>query len=186
MTYAHSHTSEPARLARPPPCTHTKVGARRTAGFDGALIALLPSLRAFARSLCGNAAQAEDLVQGACENAMAHATSFARGTNMRAWLFTILRNQFYSQLRKRRREVEDAEGNYADCLSTPPAQNHVVDLSDVMIALASLRDGHREVLLLVGQEGLSYEEAAQRSRCAVGTIKSRTHRARHRLAELLA
>ena len=186
MTYAHSHTFEPARLARPPPHPRSAARARRAAGFDGDLVALLPSLRAFAHSLCGNAAEAEDLVQGACENAMAHADSFACGTNMRAWLFTILRNQFYSQMRKRRREVEDAEGKYAGGLTAPPGQDHSLDLSDVMNALARLRDGHREVLLLVGQEGLTYEEAAQRSHCAVGTIKSRVHRARSRLAELLA
>jgi RNA polymerase sigma-70 factor, ECF subfamily len=185
MTHAISNTVEPVRQARPPPRARS-AGARRGASFDTELVSQMPGLRSFARSLCGNGALADDLVQEACESAMANARSFRSGSNMGAWLFTILRNKFYSHLRKRRREVEDTDGSYAGSLRTLPVQDPAVDLRDASEALGKLPRAQREALLLVGQGGFTYEEAASTSGCAIGTIKSRTHRARLQLAALLS
>src|SRR5215831_8362650 len=155
------------------------------ASFRAELIELLPSLRAFARSLAHNPAQADDLVQDTLVKALANVERFEPGTNLRAWLFTILRNHYYSQLRKAKREVEDAEGRYAGRIAVRPEQDGSVDLEDFKTAFAQLAPDHREVLTLVGASGCSYEEAAQICGCAVGTIKSRVNRARRKLTELL-
>lgn len=149
------------------------------------IIALMPNLRAFARSLCGNAATADDMVQESLVKALANIRRFEPGSNLRAWMFTILRNAYYSDLRKRRHEVEDAEGEHAARLADRPAQPGALDLEDFRAAFAKLSDGHREVLILVGAAGVSYEEAAQICGCAVGTVKSRVNRGRARLAQLL-
>jgi RNA polymerase sigma-70 factor, ECF subfamily len=150
------------------------------------LLASIPNLRAFAVSLTGNSEKADDLVQETLMKAWAKFDTFEEGTNLRAWLFTILRNEFYSQVRKRGREVEDAEGAYAARLASQPAQNGHMDLKDFRSALSKLPDDQREALILVGASGFSYEEAAEICDCAVGTIKSRVSRARARLAEILA
>lgn len=155
------------------------------AAFKGELIELLPSLRAFARSLAHNPAQADDLVQDTLVKALANVDRFEQGTNLRAWLFTILRNHYYSQLRKAKREVEDADGKFAARIAVRPEQDGSVDLEDFKVAFAQLADDHREVLTLVGASGCSYEEAAQICGCAVGTIKSRVNRARKKLSDLL-
>jgi RNA polymerase sigma-70 factor (ECF subfamily) len=183
MTVAYVPTREYPRLPRPPPRPETP---SRTTGFDAELVKLQPNMRAFARSLCGNHATADDLVQGTILSALANSTSYLPGSNMRAWLFTILRNTYFSQLRKRRREVEDANGKYTEALATEPTQDDIVDLHDTMRAVSRLSRGHRQVLMMVGRDGLTYDEAALDSGCAVGTIKSRTHRARGRLADLLS
>ena len=146
----------------------------------------MPSLRAFAISLSGNVDRADDLVQETLLRAMANIDSFEPGTNMSAWLFTILRNLFRSEYRKRRREVEDADGSYADSLKSHPEQHGRVEFEEFRAALAKLPPDQREALILVGASGFSYEEAAAICECAVGTIKSRVNRARTRLAELLA
>jgi RNA polymerase sigma-70 factor (ECF subfamily) len=104
---------------------------------------------------------------------------------MQAWLFTILRNQFRSEYRKRRREVEDADGKYSEKLKSQPEQLGRVEFNELREALTHLPDDQREALILVGASGFSYEEAAEICGCAVGTIKSRVNRARHRLAELM-
>lgn len=153
--------------------------------FRAELIELLPSLRAFARSLAHNPAQADDLVQDTLVKALANVDRFEPGTNLRAWLFTILRNHYYSQLRKSKREVEDADGRLAARLAVRPEQDGSVDLEDFKVAFAQLQPDHREVLTLVGASGCSYEEAAEICGCAVGTIKSRVNRARRKLTELL-
>lgn len=153
--------------------------------FKAELIELLPSMRAFARSLTHNAAQADDLVQDTLVKALANVERFEPGTNLRAWLFTILRNHYYSQLRELKREVEDADGKYAARIAVRPEQDGSVDLADFKIAFARLAPDHREVLTLVGASGCSYEEAAQICGCAVGTIKSRVNRARKKLADML-
>ena len=114
-----------------------------------------------------------------------HLDSFREGTNLKAWLFTILRNTYFSERRKRKREVEDADGSYAANLATPPEQPGHMDMQDFLGALSRLPDDQREALVLIGAAGFSYEEAAEISNCAVGTIKSRVNRARNRLAELL-
>lgn len=149
------------------------------------LVAQIGSLRAFAVSLCGDRERADDLVQETLYKAWNHLSSFKEGTNLKAWLFTILRNTYFSERRKRKREVEDADGSYAARLSTAPEQHGHMDMRDFQIALAELPDDQREALILVGAAGFSYEEAADISDCAVGTIKSRVNRARNRLADRL-
>jgi RNA polymerase sigma-70 factor (ECF subfamily) len=151
-----------------------------------ALLAAVPSLRAFAISLSGQVDRADDLVQDTLLRALSHLDRFERGTNLNAWLFTILRNLFHSEYRKRRREVEDADGTYAARLMVHPEQGAHLDFEDFRSALAKLPHDQREALLLVGASGFSYEEAAEICGCAVGTIKSRVNRARSRLAGLLA
>jgi RNA polymerase sigma-70 factor (ECF subfamily) len=151
-----------------------------------ALLAAVPSLRAFAISLCGQVDRADDLVQDTLLRALSHIDRFERGTNLNAWLFTILRNLFHSEYRKRRREVEDPDGSYAGRLKAQPEQGSRLDFEDFRTALAKLPPDQREALLLVGASGFSYEEAANICQCAVGTIKSRVNRARSRLASLLA
>ena len=151
-----------------------------------AVLAAVPSLRAFAISLSGNGDRADDLVQETLLRAIANIDSFQPGSNLPAWLFTILRNLFRSDYRKRRREVEDSEGNYAKTLKTQPSQSAHLEFEEFRAALDKLPQDQREALILVGASGFSYEEAAMICGCAVGTIKSRVNRARTRLAELLA
>ena len=150
------------------------------------ILAAVPSLRAFAISLSGNVDRADDLVQETLLRALANIHSFQPGTNMPAWLFTILRNHFRSEYRKRRREVEDADGSYAETLKSHPEQHGHLEFSEFKTALAQLPSDQREALVLVGASGFSYEEAAKICGCAVGTIKSRVNRARTRLAELMS
>ena len=149
------------------------------------ILAAVPSLRAFAISLSGNADRADDLVQETLLRALANIDSFQPGSNLSAWLFTILRNLFRSDYRKRRREVEDAEGNYAKALKTQPSQNAHLEFEEFRAALDKLPQDQREALILVGASGFSYEDAASICCCAVGTIKSRVNRARSKLAALL-
>jgi len=149
------------------------------------LLAAIPSLRAFAMSLAGQPDRADDLVQETLMKAWANLARYEVGTNLRAWLFTILRNTFYSEHRKHRLEIEDADGHLAAGLSTPARQNDHMDFEDFRVALQQLAPDQREALILVGASGLSYEEAADICGCAVGTIKSRVNRARGRLGELL-
>lgn len=157
-----------------------------SAEFRDGLMAAIPSLRAFARSLCGSLDRADDLVQETLVKAWSNSNSFQPGTNLNAWLFTILRNVFYSEMRKRRREVEDSDGNYAQRLAIPGEQSSRVEFNDFQAALAKLPSDHREVLILIGASGFSYEEAAEICGVAVGTIKSRLNRARAKLAQLMA
>ncbi len=154
--------------------------------LKGDLIGTIPNLRAFAVSLCGNPDRADDLVQETLVKAWSNLSSFAEGTNLAAWLFTILRNIYYSEYRKRRREVADSDGAIAARLATAPAQSGHMDFLDFRAALQKLPADQREALILIGASGLSYEEAAGVCNCAVGTMKSRVNRARNRLVELLA
>lgn len=151
-----------------------------------ALVSAIPNLRAFAISLSGDYHFADDLVQETLLKAWSHRDKFEPGTNLKAWLFTILRNTYFSDFRKRRREVQDVDGEKAAQLSTPPEQYGHLDLSDFRKALNLLSSDQREALLLIGAEGFSYEEAAEISGCAVGTVKSRVNRARVRLGELMS
>src|SRR5271168_5241845 len=149
------------------------------------ILASVPSLRAFAISLSGNVDRADDLVQETLLRALANIESFEPGTNMSAWLFTILRNLFRSEYRKRRREVEDADGSYTASLKSSPEQYGRLEFREIFDALAKLRLEEREALLLVGASGFSYADAAAICKTAVGTIKSRVNRGRGQLAELL-
>lgn len=123
-------------------------------GFKRDLLASLPNLRAFAVSLTGRHDKADDLVQDTIMKAWANQTSFTAGTNMRAWLFTILRNEFYSQMRKRGREVQDTDGLFSERFSVHPEQYGRLDLQDFRKALDKLPDDQREAIILVGAAGL--------------------------------
>jgi RNA polymerase sigma-70 factor (ECF subfamily) len=153
--------------------------------FRQDLLGAIPSLRAFAVSLSQNADKADDLVQETLVKAWDKQASFQEGTNLKAWLFTILRNEFYSQMRKRGREVQDSDGIMTSRLAVHPSQQGSLDLEDFRLALQQLPEDQREAIILIGASGFSYEEAAVICDCAVGTIKSRVSRARTRLQELL-
>jgi len=154
--------------------------------FQHSLLAAIPHLRAFAIGLCGKADSADDLVQETLVRAWANRAGFQPGTNLTAWLYTILRNVFYTEYRKRRHEVADTDGQYAAMQAHRPLQESHIAFQEFRVALAKLPDDQREALLLVGSSGLSYEEAAQICGCALGTMKSRVYRARVRLAATLS
>lgn len=153
--------------------------------LQGLLIASVPNLRAFANSLCGDPTRADDLVQDTLVKAWSNLASFEKGSNLKAWLFTILRNTYFSDLRKLRREVEDADGAMAERMSVLPEQPGHMDILDFKKAFGTLSADQKEVLLLVGAEGFSYEEAAEITSAAVGTVKSRVNRARNALTKAL-
>ena len=153
--------------------------------FVDGVLASVTSLRAFAISLTRDAEKAEDLVQETVLRAISKQEQFVAGTNLQAWLFTILRNQFCSEHRKSLREVEDEDGSYAATMIALPDQDDRIMIHDLEAALHKLPEGQREAIMLVGVEGLSYEEAAQVLGCAIGTVKSRVNRARCCLAELM-
>jgi RNA polymerase sigma-70 factor (ECF subfamily) len=149
------------------------------------LLVHIPSLRAFAVSLSGQLDRADDLVQETLVKAWRNLDSFTEGTNMRAWLFTILRNVYISEIRRRRREVQDTDGAFAEGVAVAPQQNGHMDLVDFRKALNDLPNEQREALVLIGAAEFSYEEAAEIAGCAVGTVKSRVNRARTALARRL-
>ena len=149
------------------------------------VVAMIPALRAFAWSLSHNGSDADDLVQDTLIKAWSNRDKFEPGTNLRAWLFTILRNTYYTQVIRRRREVRDETGEYANNMRTPPTQDWSIAMRALQAGLAQLPDEHREALILVGAAGLSYEEAAEICGCALGTIKSRVNRARARLLKIM-
>ena len=153
--------------------------------FRDQIIAAIPGLRAFGLSLTARSNWSDDLVQETLMKAWKHHESFEEGSNMRAWLYTILRNEFYTQLRKRKREVEDADGFYSNKVAVHAEQDGHLDMADLRMALAKLPEDQREAIILVGASGFSYEEAANICSVAVGTIKSRVSRARARLSVLL-
>lgn len=163
---------------------------RETESVDGSnwrddVVSLIPALRAFAWSLSHNSADADDLVQDTLIKAWTHRSKFEPGTNLRAWLFTILRNTYYTAVVRRRREVSDEQGKHAATLFAPPTQDWSVAMRALQLALQRLPDEHREALILVGAAGLTYEEAAEICGCALGTIKSRVNRARARLLKIM-
>lgn len=149
------------------------------------LAGAIPKLRAFAISLARDVTLADDLVQDTILKAWSNLDKFDPATNLDAWLFTILRNTYFSSLRKTRREVQDTDGVHAAGLSVNPAHDSTLAMKDFQRAFDLLSPEHREVLILVGASGFSCEEAAEMMGVAVGTVKSRTSRARRRLAELL-
>lgn len=149
------------------------------------VIALIPALRAFAWSLSHNGSDADDLVQETLIKAWSNRDKFQPGTNLRAWLFTILRNTYYTAVSRRRRETPDPDGMFAATLSVNATQDWSVALGSLRRALDALPPEHREALILVGAAGLTYEEAAKVCGCALGTIKSRVNRARTRLLKMM-
>ncbi|MEO0633187.1 MAG: RNA polymerase sigma factor [Pseudomonadota bacterium] len=150
------------------------------------LVIHLGAMRAFAMSLTRNATLADDILQDALVSAWGNLDKFQPGTNMRAWLFTILRNTYYSHHRKRKREVEDTEGALQAGLAQKPDHDGRLQMRDFQEAFDQLPEEQREALVLVGAGGFSYEEAAETCEVAVGTIKSRINRGRARLAELMS
>lgn len=149
------------------------------------IVECLPQLRAFALSLTRNRANADDLVQDTIVKAWKNFDKFETGTNLRAWLFTILRNTFYSDLRKARREQGGDGLDLADSLPGVHDDDSQIAVMDFEKALGLLPPEQREALMLVGAMGMSYEDAAATCGVAMGTIKSRINRGRARLAELL-
>jgi len=172
--------SEPAPMNAP-----VDVPSGADAEMRDLLLAAIPALRAFAFSLTYDLDRSDDLVQDTLVRAWINAASFRRGSNLTAWLFTILRNLFYSEQRKRKREVEDADGVHAGRLTTLPEQEVRMEMAQFQSALNRLPAAQREALVLVGAQSFTYEEAAAICGVAVGTIKSRVSRARLRLIEVL-
>jgi len=149
------------------------------------MVALVPQLHTFARSLCRDGVRADDLVQEALMRAINNIQRFKPGTNLKAWLFTIVRNEHYSQLRRGKFEAQGMDIELLPEPSVPPDHDGKLELRDLNRALASLSPGQRTALILVSVSGFSYEEAAEICGCAVGTIKSRVARARETLLEML-
>jgi RNA polymerase sigma-70 factor (ECF subfamily) len=155
--------------------------------FARDLIAMVPSMRAFARMLCsGNVAEADDLAQDAWTKAWANRDSFTFGTNLKAWCFMILRNQFYSDKRRswRSQPLDPEVAEQTLVANTNPTGN--LELDEMRRALSMLPESQREALILVGAGGLSYEEAAEITGVALGTMKSRVSRARDAIALIYA
>lgn len=165
--------------------TTVKAAPHADKDFRDQLVAIIPSLRAFARGLCGNRDMADDMVQDAMTRAWAARQSYAAGSNFRAWMFMILRNHYYTTLRKNARMVSWDPEVAERVLVAGPTQQDGLNVQDVQAALQKLPAEQREVLLLIGANGVSYEEAAEIMGCAIGTIKSRLARGRVALAALI-
>ncbi|HEY5409934.1 MAG TPA: sigma-70 family RNA polymerase sigma factor [Caulobacteraceae bacterium] len=153
--------------------------------FRRELTGLIPHLRAFARTLAGDPASADDLAQDAMMKAWDARASFQMGTNMKAWTFMILRNQFYSEKRRAWRQTQlDQEAAERTLVAVDDPEAPVA-LDELRLGLAKLPSEQREALVLVGAGGFAYEEAAEICGCAVGTVKSRVSRARRALQAIL-
>ncbi|QCP85665.1 sigma-70 family RNA polymerase sigma factor [Cereibacter sphaeroides] len=142
------------------------------------VVDLIPALRAYARSLSRNQSDADDLVQETLLKAIANVDKFQPGTRLRAWLFTILRNTFYTRIRVSARERTGAADCVSGEMSVQPSQEWTVRGRELMAAIDRLPPHYREILILVVMLGESYEEAARICDCAIGTVKSRVSRAR--------
>ena len=149
-------------------------------------MAEIPHLRAFAISLARNPDRADDLVQQTLLRAFSNIQLFDPDSNMSAWLVTILRNEFYSEQRRRRREIPDSDGAYAGTLVIQAGQVTQAECQEFYEALGAVPEDMCKALLLIGAFGFSYAEAARACACAAGTIKSRVHRARAQLAATLS
>jgi RNA polymerase sigma-70 factor (ECF subfamily) len=173
-------------ISRPETLVEPMRAPRDTDGqFKSDLLDLIPFLRAFARSLCGNQETADDLAQETLVKAWQARSMFAPGTNLKAWLFTILRNQFYSDRRRAWRQAPWDQDAAERIPGSDQEQSWAAELSDTARALSCLSDEQREALILVGAGGFSYEDAAAICKCAVGTVKSRVARARKSLLAIL-
>lgn len=149
------------------------------------IVSLIPALRAFARSFCREPSEADDLVQETLAKGIAKIEQFQPGTSMKSWLFTIMRNTFYTRARVSNREAP----GLLDCASSQPTmqatQEWSVQAREMAAALLQLPEDQREIIVLIGMLGVSYDEAAAITGCAIGTVKSRLSRARARLSETL-
>ena len=153
--------------------------------FRDGIIALIPTLRAYGAMLSGATTEADDLVQNALMRAWRFQEGYVPGTNLKAWLFKILRNEFMTHVRRRRRTIQDVDGTYAARLVSAPDQEWRLAHRELLAGLNALPSDTREALLLVTVSGFTYLEAATLCGCAVGTLKSRVNRARQTLAERL-
>jgi RNA polymerase sigma-70 factor (ECF subfamily) len=156
------------------------------AAFQAELTALIPRMRAFARTMCGDATAGDDLAQEVLLKAWSARASYQPGTNLKAWLFMIMRNQFYSEKRRSWRSVPLDQEMAEQTLVASSNPGAIVELDELRRAMMCLPDEQREALILVGAGGWSYEEVAEMCECAVGTVKSRVSRARDRLALIFA
>lgn len=167
----------------------TEVKTARSSGdvptFRNEIIGLIPNLNAFARSLCNDIHEADDLAQATLMKAWHAQDRYEPGTNLKAWMFTILRNHFYSERRKAWRKNE-VNCDYLDTIMPVDAgQDSMMELADLKHALEALPARQYEALILVGAAGYTYEEAAEICGCAIGTIKSRVNRARISVTRLM-
>ena len=147
------------------------------------IVALLPDLRAFARFMCRERETADELVQNTILMALDKQSQFAVGTNLKGWLFTIMRNRFYSDLRAQRRRPTAIDDTAVAPLAAVDNPEATIQLKELSVALWQLSPQSREALILIGAGGFSYEEAAALCNCSVGTLKARVSRARKVLAE---
>ena len=173
------------RQDTPPPPAAQSIDRAREEAFKRELVALIPHLRAFARTLSGDPTSADDLAQDAMIKAWDARASYQMGTNMKAWTFMILRNQFYSERRRSWRQTQlDQEAAERTLVAIDDPESPVV-LDELRLGLGMLPMEQREALILVGAGGFAYEEAAEICGCAVGTVKSRVSRARKALQVIL-
>jgi RNA polymerase sigma-70 factor (ECF subfamily) len=149
------------------------------------IVKLIPALRAFARTFCRNPSDADDLVQETLMKALANLDKFERGTKLKSWLFTIMRNTFYTRSRILGREAPGLEENVSGDMAIEASQEAAARTREVQRALQKLPPHYREVLTLVAILGESYEATAAICDCAVGTVKSRLNRARHQILQEL-
>ncbi|WP_293898953.1 sigma-70 family RNA polymerase sigma factor [Phenylobacterium sp.] len=154
--------------------------------FSRELTALIPRMRAFARTMCGDRTAGDDLAQEGLLKAWTARASYQPGTNLRAWVFTIMRNQFYSEKRRSWRSLPLDQEMAEQTLVATSDPTAAIELDELRRAMLLLPEEQREALILVGAGGCSYEEVAEMCDCAVGTIKSRVSRARDRLALIFA
>ncbi len=149
------------------------------------LLREMPVVRRWSHVLCRNPSLAEDMMQDTLTKAWANRSSFARGTNMRAWLYRILRNTYFNHLRQHRREVPDPDGALTATLSVPAAQTGRIELREVAEAMQDLSPAQREAMILIGAQGMSYKQVARLQRVNIGTVKSRLARARQAVARMM-
>lgn len=154
--------------------------------FEAELVGLLPNLRAYARSLTGNIADADDLLQDTLVRLLGASDRFEPGTNFKAWAFTVLRNRFLNEYVAKQRRMQPLHELDQDFAVVLPRQSDALELSDLSRVFMQLGEEHRSILSLTLGAKLPYSEVARIHGCAVGTVKSRVYRARLALAELLA
>ena len=157
----------------------------RSADLEAEIVNLIPALRAFARTFHRNSADADDLVQETLTKALANLGQFDRGTRLKSWLFTIMRNTFCTRIRLQKREAPGVAECISPTASVGASQEYTLEAHDVQIALETLPQKYRRVLSLVVLEGKSYERTAEICACSIGTVKSRLHRARHKLHDIV-
>lgn len=153
--------------------------------FKDEIVALIPGLRAYAMSLTGSSAEADDVVQDTLMRAWRFRNGFQPGTNRKAWLYRILRNAYYTSVAKRRDTIQDTDGRIAAQLTCRPDQEWRLEYEELLHALDQLGPETRDAVVLVVAAGLSYREAAEVCGCAIGTMKSRVNRGRELLARIV-